>query len=159
MWHAGWHEIREPRFRGHRPVTCPDDSSWCIMASMVFTQAAHGNTMLAPGKAVGRFGTLATMLTDNGSCLVGRNGRRDAPPPSQVVEAHRLAEIPDRGIESVNSRPYRPQANDKRGWFHRSAEGVTSHYENMSECRIPQRGEAAPLPVHRQLPDTTQDLP
>ncbi len=77
MWHVDWHIMRDPRLGGLHLVTYLDDSSRCIiMAARLFMQATSENAVLVLRKAVGKFGTPATILSDNGSCFVGRNGRR-----------------------------------------------------------------------------------
>ncbi len=77
------------------------------VAARVFTQATSENAVPAPRDAIGLFGTPATVLSDNGSCFVGRNGRRKDPPRSWKPTASG-AELLDLGIELINSRPHRP---------------------------------------------------
>ena len=131
MWHVDWHEMKEPRFRGLQLVTYLDDSSRCIMASMVFTQATSENAVLALRDAIRRFGTPATILSDNGSCFVGR-GSRNASGKTWKATAFE-AELLDRGIELINSRPHHPQTNGKLEMFHRSIENELGRHESMSE--------------------------
>ncbi len=132
MWHVDWHEMKDPRFRGLQLVAYLDDASRCAVAARVFTQATPGNAVLALRDAIGRFGTPATVLPGNGSCFVGRNGRRKAPPRPWKPTAFE-AELPGLGIELINSRPHHPQTNGKIERFFRSVEDGTWHYESMSE--------------------------
>ena len=88
--------------------------------------------------SIDRFGTPATILSDNGSCFVGRNGCRKAsssssPPKGKWKPTVFEAELLDRGIELINSRPYHhPQTNGKIEMFFRSVEEQIWHYESMS---------------------------
>ena len=93
--------------------------------------------MLALRKAVREFGTPATMLSDNGSCFVGRGGRRknkDAKAPKSWTLTAFEEELLNLGTELINSRPYRPQTNGKLERFHRSIEDEIWHYESLSAC-------------------------
>ena len=80
-------------------------------------------------QAIKRFGTPATILSDNGSCFVGV--RRKEPKRSWQPTAFE-SELLDRGIELINSRPYHPQTNGKLKRFHRSIEEEIFHYESLS---------------------------
>ncbi len=132
MWHVDWHEMKEPRFRGLQLVTYLDDASRCIVASQVFTQATSENAVAVLRKAIGCFGTPATILSDNGSCFVGRGGRRKVPPAKSWKPTAFEAELLDRGIELINSRPHHPQTNGKLERFHRTVEDELWHYESLS---------------------------
>ena len=131
MWHVDWHEMKDPRFRGLQLVTYLDDASRCVVAARIFTQATSENAVLALRDAIGRFGTPATILSDNGSCFVGRGGRRNAPPGKWTPTAFE-SELLDRGIELINSRPHHPQTNGKLERFFRSVEDEIWHYESLS---------------------------
>lgn len=131
MWHVDWHTMKDPRFRGLQLVTYLDDASRCVVAARIFTQATSENTVLVLQEAVGRFGTPATILSDNGACFVGRNGRRNAPKEKWKPTAFEAALL-DRGIELINSRPHHPQTNGKLERFFRSVEDEIWHYESMS---------------------------
>ena len=87
MWHAGWHDMKDPRFRGLKLVTYLNDASRCVAAARVFTQATSENAVLALRDAVKRFGTPATILRQR---LVLRGAERPQGRPLRVVEAHRL---------------------------------------------------------------------
>ena len=76
MWHTDWHEMKDPRFRGFHLIAYLDDASRCIVGERVFTQATSENTVLALRDAIAKFETPATILSDNGACFVGRNGRK-----------------------------------------------------------------------------------
>lgn len=130
MWHTDWHEMRDPRFRGLRLVTYLDDASRCVVAARVFTEATSENAVTVPREAVRRFGTPATMLSDNGSCLAGRRGRRAPAKPWQPTALE--AGLLDMGIELINSRPYHPQTNGKLERFHKSIGDEIFHYESLS---------------------------
>ena len=135
MWHVDWHEMKDPRFRGPKLVTYLDDASRCILGAQVFTEAASGNAVLVLQKAVREFGTTAAILSDNGSCFVGRGGRRkkkDRRAPKSWTPTVFEAELLDRGIELTSSRQYHPQTNGKLERFHRSTEEEIFHYESLS---------------------------
>ena len=151
MWHVDWHVMKDPRFRGLNLVTYLDDASRCVAAAQLFTEATSENAVAVLQKAIETFGTPATILSDNGSCFVGAAGRhkkgadgrrRKAPAGSWQPTAFE-AELLDRGIELINTRPYHPQTNGKLERFHRSIEEEIHHYESLSryieyynECRL-----------------------
>ncbi len=87
---------------------------------------------LEPRDAIGRFGTPATMLSDNYPCLVGWNGRRKAPPRPWKPTASG-AGLLDRGAGPMNSKPRHPQTNGKAGRFFRSVEDRTWRHGSMPE--------------------------
>ena len=141
MWHVDWHVMKDPRFRGLNLVTYLDDSSRCVAAAQLFTEATSENAVAVLQKAIEMFGTPATILSDNGSCFVGAAGRykkeedgrrRKAPAGSWQPTAFE-AELLDRGIELINTRPYHPQTNGKLERFHRSIEEEIYHYESLSK--------------------------
>ena len=130
MWHVDWHEMKDPRFRGLNLVTYLDDSSRCILAARLFTQATSENAVIVLQKTISKFGTPATILSDNGSCFVGRGGRKT---PTKTWKATAFeAELLDRGIELINSRPYHPQTNGKLERFHGSIENEIWNHDTLS---------------------------
>ena len=134
MWHADWHEMKDPRFRGLCLVTYLDDSSRCIMAARVFTQATSENAVLALRDAIGRFGTPATILSGSGPCFVGRNGRKKAAEAGGTRQPTPFeAELLNRGIEMINSRPHRPRTSGKLKRLYRSIESEIWHHDSVSE--------------------------
>ena len=131
MWHVDWHTMKDPRFRNLQLVTYLDDSSRCIMAAQLFTEATSANAVLVLRKAIRIFGTPATILSDNGRCFVGHGGRRKAPAGSWKPTAFE-AELLDCGIELINSRPHHPQTNGKLERLHGSIENEIWHHETLS---------------------------
>ena len=68
-------------------------------------------------------------MSDNGSCFVGRGGRkktRGTWTPTLFEN-----ELLDLDIGLINSRPYHPQTNGKLERFHRSLEEEIWHYEDI----------------------------
>ena len=129
MWHVDWHEMKDPRFRGLQLVTYLDDASRCVMAARVFTQAPSENAVLALRDAMERFGTSATILSDNGACFVGQGGRRN--PKKAWKPTAFEAELLDCGIELINSRPAtRRQTGSLSGSFGASR----TRYGTMKAC-------------------------
>ena len=83
---------------------------------------------MALRQAVGRFGMPATILSDNGSCFVGRGGRkRQAGTWTPTIFENELLNL-DIGL--INSRPYHPQTNGKLERFHRTIEDEIWHYSD-----------------------------
>ena len=119
MWHTDWHIMKDPRFRGPNLITYLDDSSRCIAAAGLFTEATSENAVHVLKQAIAKFGTTATILSDNGSCFVGM--RTGQPAKSWTPTAFE-AELLGRGIELISSRPHHPQTNGKLERFHRSIE-------------------------------------
>ena len=141
MWHVDWHVMKDPRFRGLNLITYLDDASRCIAAAQLLPEATSENAVVVLQKAIETFGTPATILSDNGSCFVGAAGRhkkgkdgqrRKAPAGSWQPTVFE-AELLDRGIELINTRPYHPQTNGKLERFHRSIEEEIYHYESLSD--------------------------
>ena len=134
MWHTDWHAMKDPRFRDLNLITYIDDSPRCVTAARVFTEATSMNAVLALRDAIGQFGSPATILSDNGSCFVGRGGRKkgSGAPKSWTPTAFE-AELLDRGIELINSRPCHPQTNGKLERFHRTLEEEIVRFGTLSE--------------------------
>ena len=76
MWHTDWHTMKDPRMRGLNLITYLDDASRCVTGAALFKEATSENAAILLRQAVGRFGTPATILSDNGSCFVGAGGRK-----------------------------------------------------------------------------------
>ena len=114
MWHTDWHVMKGGPWRGMNLIAYLDDASRCIVAAQLFTEATSENAVSVLGEAIDKFGAPATILSDNGACFVGRNGRRREKAPSGRWKPTAFeAELLDRGIELINSRPYHPQTNGK----------------------------------------------
>ena len=136
LWHVDWHEMKDPRFRGLKLVTYLDDASRCVVAAQLFTEATSENAVAVLRKAIDSFGTPATILSDNGACFIGQNGRKkrkNNPPPKSWIPTAFETELLDRGIELINTRPYHPQTNGKLERFHRSVEERIGHFEKFSD--------------------------
>ena len=129
MWHADLHVMKDPRMRGLRLITFLDDASRCVAGAGLFSQAASENAVVVLRQAIRQFGTPATVLSDNKSCFVGV--RKGSPKGSWKPTAFG-AELPGRGSELINSRPYHPQTNGKLERRHRTIEEIV-HYESLPE--------------------------
>ncbi len=95
------------------------------------------------------------MLSDNGSCFVGQNGRKKAKEKGTWVPTLFEEELLARDIILINPRPYRPQGpygyrgcsitttttrwlscvqtNGKLECFHRSLEDKIWYYDSLRE--------------------------
>jgi len=131
LWHVDWHVMKDPRFRGLKLVTFLDDSSRCVTAARLFTEATSENAVAVLAEAVGRFGTPATVLSDNGRCFNGGRSKKNLPRGSWSPTAFEAALL-DRGIEMINSGPYHPETNGKLERFHGSIETEIHHYGSLS---------------------------
>ena len=76
MWHTDWHIMKDPRMRGLNLITYLDDASRCVTGAALFREATSENAVTVLRQAVCGFGVPATILSDNGSCFVGRGGRK-----------------------------------------------------------------------------------
>ena len=136
MWHVDWHGMKDPRFRGLNLVTYLDDSSRCVTGAGMFKEATSENAVSVLRKAVRQFGRPATVLSDNGSCFVGRRGRSRgggrAPAGSWKPTAFEK-ELLDLGVDLINSRPYHPQTNGKLERFFGTVETEICHHESLSD--------------------------
>ena len=130
MWHTDWHAMKDPRMKGFHLVTFLDDASRCVTGAGLFKEATSENVVVVLRLAIEKFGTPATILSDNGSCFVGM--RKRDPKKSWKPTAFE-EELLGRGIELINSRPYHPQTNGKLERFHRSIEEEIHHYESLPE--------------------------
>ncbi len=131
MWHVDWHIMKDQRFAGLNLVTFLDDSSRCITGAALFKEATSENVVDVLRQAIARFGTPATILSDNGRCFNGGRRHDDSPKGKWKPTAFE-AELLDRGIEMINSRPYHPQTNGKLERFHGSIETEIHHYDSLS---------------------------
>ena len=130
MWHTDWHAMKDPRFCAYNLITYIDDAPGCVTGAAFFENATSENAVMLLRLAIERFGRPASILSDNGSCFVGRNGRKKGPMgtwrPTVFEE-----ELLGRGIALINSRPYHPQTNGKLERFHRSIEEEIWNYESL----------------------------
>ena len=55
-------------------ITYIDDASKCVTGAALFWEATSANAVAVLRQAIGRFGVQATILSDNGTCFVGRGG-------------------------------------------------------------------------------------
>ena len=118
-------------FRGLNLITYLDDASKCMTGARLFKEAASENAVAVLRQAVNEFGTPATILSDNGSCFVGRGGCKE--PTGIWTPTFFENELLNLGIELINSRLYHPQTNGKLELFRRSIEEEIHHYESLSE--------------------------
>ena len=113
------------------PHTYLDDAFRCATGARLFKEATSENAVVALKQAIREFGTPATILSDNGSCFIGRGGHKKLTGTwTPTLFENELLNL---GIELINSRPYRPQTNGKLERFHRSIEEEIRHYESLSE--------------------------
>ena len=122
--------MKDPRFRGLNLVTYLDDSSRCIAAARLFTEATSENAVHVLRGAIAKFGTPAAILSDDGSCFVGM--RTGQPAKSWTPTAFE-AELLGGGIELINPGPYHPRTNGKLERFHRSIEEAIHHHESLQD--------------------------
>ena len=95
-----------------------DDTSRCVTGAALFGEATQENAVAALRQAICGFGVPATILSDNGSCFVGRGGRRkQAGTWTQTVFEGELLAF---NIGLIDSRPYRPQTNGRLEHLHKS---------------------------------------
>ncbi len=147
-WHAGWHEMKDSRFRGSNLVACLDDSSRCVTGAGMFREATSENAVAVLREAAKRFGAPAAMLSDNGSCFVGRRGRRKAREGSWQPTAFER-ELLERGIDLTNGRPLPPADQRQAGGVLRDpGDGDQAPREPAGIRRVLQRAEAPPLAGH-----------
>ena len=131
MWHTDWHAMKDLRMKDLNLITYLDDASRCVTGAALFEEATSENAVVALRHATARFGMPATILSDNGSCFVGRGGRKK--PTSAWTPTLFENELLNLGIELINSRPYHPQTNGKLERFHRSLEEEIWHYDGIGD--------------------------
>ena len=112
-------------------ITYLDDASRCITGAALFEEATSENAVVALRHATSRFGMPATILSDNGSCFIGRGGRKK--PTGTWTPTLFENELLNLGIGLINSRPYHPQTNGKLERFHRSLEEEIWHYDGIGD--------------------------
>ena len=86
-----------------------------------------GNAAMPPGPAIRRFGRPASMLSDNGARLAGRNGRKKGPTGTWQPTASEEGLL-ESGTAPINSGPCHPQTNGRPGRFRRSIGGEIWNY-------------------------------
>lgn len=131
MWHTDWHAMKDPRLKGLNLITYLDDASRCVTGAALFAEATSENTVITLRHAVSRFGVPATILSDNGSCFVGRGGRKK--PTGSWTPTLFENELLHLDIGLINSRPYHPQTNGKLERFHRSLEDEIWNYSSLAD--------------------------
>ena len=131
MWHTDWHAMKDPRMKGMNLITYLDDASRCVTGAALFREATSENAVAALQRAVSRFGAPATILSDNGSCFVGRGGRKKQ--TGSWTPTLFENELLDLEIGLINSRPYHPQTNGKLERFHRSLEDEIWNYPGLDD--------------------------
>ncbi len=132
MWHVDWHTMKDPRLRGLKLVTFLDDSSRCITEARTFAEATSENVVTTLREAIGKFGTPATILSDNGRCFNGGRSKKSMPRGTWTPTAFE-AELLDRGIGLINSRPYHPETNGKLERLHHTIEEEIGHYDGLRQ--------------------------
>ncbi|MXY37717.1 MAG: transposase family protein [Cenarchaeum sp. SB0665_bin_23] len=53
-----------------------DDVYRCVTGDALFRETTLENAVIALRQAIAKFGVLTTILSDNGSCFIGRGGRK-----------------------------------------------------------------------------------
>ena len=94
-------------------------------------ETAPENAVVALRHATARFGMPATILSDNGSCFVGRGSRKK--PAGTWTPTLFENELLNLGIGLINSRPYHPQTNGRLERFHRSLEEEIWHHDGIGD--------------------------
>lgn len=120
MWHTDWHTMKSTRIKELNLITHLDDAFRCVTGYALFLETAPENAVMPLRHAVGRFGVPATILSDNGSCFVGRGGRKKHAgfwTPTLLEN-----ELQNLNIGLIKSRPYHPQTKGKLERFYRSLE-------------------------------------
>ncbi len=112
-------------------ITYLDDASRCITGAALFREATSENAVTVLRQAVSRFGTPATILSDNGSCFVGRGGRKKQ--TGTWIPTFFENELLNLNVGLINSRPYHPQTNGKLERFHRTIEDEIWHYKDLDD--------------------------
>ena len=130
MWHVDWHTMKDPRLKGLNLVVYLDDASRCITGFGLFQEATSSNAVLVLTQAMHRFGTPATILSDNGRCFVGAGKKRKKEGWKPTVFQECLL---DNNIELINTRPYHPQTNGKIERLFRTIEEELYNYKSMEE--------------------------
>ncbi len=131
MWHTDWHVMNDQRMRNLNLITYLDDASRCITGAALFREATSENAVTVLRQAVSRFGTPATILSDNGSCFVGRGGRKKQ--TGTWIPTFFENELLNLNVGLINSRPYHPQTNGKLERFHRTIEDEIWHYKDLDD--------------------------
>ena len=130
MWHTDWHAMKDPRMKELNLITCLDDASRCVTGAALFKEATSANAVAVLRQAISGVGAPATVLFDNGSCFVGRGGRKQTGPWTPTLFESELLRL-DIGL--INSRPHHPQTNGKLERFRRSSEDEIWHYPSLDD--------------------------
>ena len=76
MWHTDWHVMKDPRMKDLNLITYLEMPLGALRARHCSRRPPQRTRWQVLRQAVGRFGVPATILSDNGSCFVGRGGRK-----------------------------------------------------------------------------------
>ena len=133
MWHVDWHAMKDPRFKGLQLVTYLDDASRCITGAALFEHATSENAVMTLRLAIKRFGAPASILSDNGSCFVGQNGRKKKK-KSKEGRTWRPTPFEEELLQKdiILITPGRTTADQRKlERLHRSIEDEIWHYESL----------------------------
>lgn len=131
MWHTDWHVMKDTRMKELNLITYLDDASRCVTGAALFRDSTSENAVMVLRQAIAKFGVPATILSDNGSCFVGRGGRKKHTGPWTPTLFEK--ELLSLDIGLINSRPYHPQTNGKLERFHRSVEDEVWRYTCLDD--------------------------
>ena len=123
--------MKDPRMRDLNLITYLDDASRCVTGAALFREATSANAVAVLRQTIGRFGVQATILSDSGTCFVGRGGRKK--PTGNWTPTLFENKLLDLGIGLINSQPYHPQTNGKLERSHRRLEDEIWHYGNLDD--------------------------
>ena len=131
--------MKNPRMRDLNRITCFDNASRCVTGAVLFQEVTSGNAVAVLRQAICRFGTPATILSDNSSCFVGRGGRKK--PTGNWTSTLFENELLDLGIGLINSQPYHPSDMWQLGsaWIG-CRPGRCAHVRYASQSQAPQHG-------------------
>ncbi len=108
LWHADWHKIDDPRWKGKNLIAYEDDASRYITGYGVFDNEISENSVNVLEQAIGKHGKPASVLTDNGSPFTKNPHTLDNNAPT--LFEHYLMQ---HKIRLILSRVHHPQTNGK----------------------------------------------
>ena len=133
MRHTDWHAIKGPRMQEVNLIPYLDDASRRIAGAALFGEATSENAVAALRRALSGFGAPATILSENGSCFIGRGARkRQAGSRAPALFEN---ELPDLEMGLINSRPYRPRTNGELERFRRLEAEIWNYADTNDHIR------------------------
>ena len=130
MWHADWHEMKDPCLDKRHFIAYLDDASRRITGFGMFDGATADNSVHVLRRAISEFGIPGQVLSDHGVQFTSNHrvpaGKRRKPTKFE-------SELADHSIEHILARVNHPQTNGKLERFFHTLETEAGRFPSVSD--------------------------